>query len=283
MGPQGQQIPGPDASNISHTDLLANMVGAGGAEMSSNTQVLWGTNINTNDISNKLKEFLTSYMLPMDDNAVDLNNSSNERYMQRPYYIQKLEQIAETEEFTLDVDCQHIFAFSPQLYRQLEDYPTDVIPIFDLVALNVYKEYVLSNQANNMENPGMGAPSMNFGGNPGSAMQGSAMNNMGDENGDQIIQVRPYNMNKSYRIRELDPAHIDKLIQLKGIVIRTSDVKPEMKEACFQCQKCGKEEFKYIERGKITEPEHCEGCGSRQSFVMVHNLCMFGDKQHVKM
>ena len=79
----------------------------------------------------------------------------------------------------------------------------------------------------------MGAPSMNFGGNPGSAMQGSAMNNMGDENGDQIIQVRPYNMNKSYRIRELDPAHIDKLIQLKGIVIRTSDVKPEMKEACF--------------------------------------------------
>jgi len=93
----------------------------------------------------------------------------------------------------------------------LEDYPTDVIPIFDLVALNVYKEYVLSNQAGNMENPSM-APTMNFGGNPGSAMQGSAMNNMNDQDGDQIIQVRPYNMTKSYRIRELDPAHIDKLI-----------------------------------------------------------------------
>ena len=56
-----------------------------------------------------------------------------------------------------------------------------------------------------------------------------------DENSDQIIQVRPYNLKKSFRIRELDPSHIDKLIQLKGIVIRTSDVKPEMKEACFRC------------------------------------------------
>lgn len=70
-------------------------------------------------------------------------------------------------------------------------------------------------------------------------------------------------MTRSYRIRELDPAHIDKLIQLKGIVIRTSDVKPEMKEACFMCQACGKEEYKYIERGKITEPEECTGCGKK--------------------
>ena len=89
-------------------------------------------------------------------------------------------------------------------------------------------------------------------------------------------------MTKSYRIRELDPAHIDKLIQLKGIVIRTSDVKPEMKEACFQCAKCGREEYKYIERGKITEPDRCEGCGAPHSFEMIHNLCMFGDKQHIK-
>ena len=40
-------------------------------------------------------------------------------------------------------------------------------------------------------------------------------------------------MMKSFHVRELDPAHIDKLIQLRGIVIRTSDVKPEMKEAYF--------------------------------------------------
>lgn len=50
-----------------------------------------------------------------------------------------------------------------------------------------------------------------FGGNNGSEIQPSAMNADNDMT-DQVIQVRPYNMMKSYRVRELDPAHIDKLI-----------------------------------------------------------------------
>ena len=45
-------------------------------------------------------------------------------------------------------------------------------------------------------------------------------------------------MRKIYQIRELDPVHIDKLIQLKGIIIRNSSTIPEMKTACFRCIKC---------------------------------------------
>ncbi len=56
-----------------------------------------------------------------------------------------------------------------------------------------------------------------------------------------------------------------------------------MEEACFKCTKCGKEEYKFIERGKITEPDLCDSCNQRFSFEMIHNLCMFSDKQHVKM
>lgn len=90
-------------------------------------------------------------------------------------------------------------------------------------------------------------------------------------------------MKKIYQIRELDPTHIDKLITLKGIVIRTSDTVPEMKEACFKCIKCQKEEYKFIERGRINEPEICESCNGRLTFEMIHNSCMFSDKQHIKM
>lgn len=100
---------------------------------------------------------------------------------------------------------------------------------------------------------------------------------------DQIIQVRPYNLRKVYQIRELDPMHIDKLITLKGIIIRASDTVPEMKEACYRCSKCHKEEYKYIEKGKFTEPEICEKCSGRMCFELIHNYCMFGDKQHIKM
>jgi hypothetical protein len=108
----------------------------GGNEMSSNTQVLWGTNINTNDLQSKLKDFLTTFTIISDDNQ-DLNgqNLDDVNMYQEPHYITLLKQIAETEEYTLDVDCCHILEFNKSLYRQLEDYPTDVIPIFDLVAV----------------------------------------------------------------------------------------------------------------------------------------------------
>lgn len=60
--------------------------------MSSNTQVLWGTNINTSDISIKLKEFLTTFMLDdQEDDQMDLGdglpNNDNSPYLKPPVYI----------------------------------------------------------------------------------------------------------------------------------------------------------------------------------------------------
>jgi DNA replication licensing factor MCM4 len=94
--------------------------------------------------------------------------------------------------------------------------------------------------------------------------------------------VRPFNLKKIYRIRELDPSHIEKLVTLRGIIIRCSDIIPEMKEAAFTCEKCQREERRFIEKGKIVEPTFCEGCNSPYTFKLDHNLCLFSDKQHVK-
>ena len=58
-------------------------------------------------------------------------------------------------------------------------------------------------------------------------------------------------MRKQYPIRELDPALIDKLVTLKGIVIRNSDVIPVMKEACFMCYKCFNSTNVMVVTGKI--------------------------------
>jgi DNA replication licensing factor MCM4 len=77
------------------------------------------------------------------------------------------------------------------------------------------------------------------------------------EQNEAIIQVRPYNLSRIYQIRELDPSHIDKLITIKGIIIRASDAIPEMKEACYRCIYCKKEEYRFVERGKVTEPDSC--------------------------
>lgn len=48
------------------------------------TQVLWGTNINTNDLSQRLREFLTTFMLMQDDDQMDLGAdgpNGNDRYL----------------------------------------------------------------------------------------------------------------------------------------------------------------------------------------------------------
>ena len=122
---------------MSNTNLMNNIGGQN--EFSSNTQVLWGTNINTNELQTQLREFLLTFtiMPNADDMQVDEYAFNIE-----PHYITQLKQIAETEEYVLDINCAHLHEFNAALDRKLEDYPADVIPIFDLVALQVFKEQI---------------------------------------------------------------------------------------------------------------------------------------------
>jgi len=90
-------------------------------------------------------------------------------------------------------------------------------------------------------------------------------------------------MRVHHRIRDLDPSHIDKLVSIKGIVIRNSYIIPEMKEAFFKCHDCGNTKQEFISRGRIFEPDFCDNCKQRYSFQMIHNNCYFSDKQHVKL
>ena len=94
--------------------------------------------------------------------------------------------------------------------------------------------------------------------------------------------MRPHNLRKVYRIRELGPDHIEKLVSLRGIVIRNSDIVPEMKEAHFTCTKCFREEERSVQMGRILEPTYCVNCEQRDTFQPNFNASIFSDKQHVK-
>lgn len=45
------------------------------------------------------------------------------------------------------------------------------------------------------------------------------------------------------RVRDLNPSDINHLLCVKGIVIRCSDIYPEMKAANFRCVLCGHKEI----------------------------------------
>ena len=78
---------------------------------------------------------------------------------------------------------------------------------------------------------------------------------------------------------------MDRLIRVKGLVIRATPVIPDMKDAFFRCNVCNHSVNVGLDRGKIREPTECprEICKSKNSMLIVHNRCSFEDKQVIKL
>jgi DNA replication licensing factor MCM4 len=86
-------------------------------------------------------------------------------------------------------------------------------------------------------------------------------------------------------MRMLNPVDIEHLVSLKGIVIRCSDLMPDMMAATFRCSKedCRHEVEVPLSHWTIDEPKKCEGCGASHSFEIIHNDCKFADRQLLKL
>lgn len=67
------------------------------------------------------------------------------------------------------------------------------------------------------------------------------------------------------------------------MVIRTTSLIPEMREAFFKCYVCGNTASVEIDRGRIAEPTLCTNCNTNHSFALVHNRSQFTDKQMIKL
>lgn len=167
--------------------------------------------------------------------------------LNEPLYMQRLEEINTIGEPFLNIDCEHLKTFDQDLYRQLLCYPQEVIPTFDMAANETFFERY-----------------------PDSILE-------------HQIQVRPFNAFNTRSMRCLNPEDIDQLITVGGMVIRTSQIIPEMQEAFFKCQVCAFTTRVEIDRGRIAEPSVCKHCNTTHSMALVHNRSMFSDKQMIKL
>jgi len=210
---------------------------------SAPTMVIWGTDVSVNQCKSKFKKFISNY--------VDTEAADDERFAGMdptlPFYLQRLEEINTLEEPFLPVNCGHIQKFDEELYRQLVCYPQEVIPTLDMAVNEMF-----------------------FAKYPDTDLR-------------HQIQVRPFNADKTANMRNLDPQDIDQLITITGMVIRASNLIPEMAEAHFQCSVCHNTAEVEIERGRIAEPTLCSHCNTNHSFALVHNRSKFTDKQMVKL
>jgi len=56
-----------------------------------------------------------------------------------------------------------------------------------------------------------------------------------DEAESSRIQVRTFNLHEHKKMRDLDPTDIDRLVSIRGMIIRNGSIIPDMKQVCFLC------------------------------------------------
>lgn len=165
-----------------------------------------------------------------------------------PYYIEQLHVMDRTEMHELDLNCDHIAQFDRDLYVMLINYPSDLITLLDSVAAELF----------------------------------CRIKGIETEALEHRIIVRPSNLQRLTRMRELDSVDIEKLVAIRGLVIRCSEITPELQVAFFECSQCAFEEHVPLARGTVDEPVRCRRCLGRYTFQLVHNRSFFSDKQHFK-
>jgi DNA replication licensing factor MCM4 len=101
----------------------------------------------------------------------------------------------------------------------------------------------------------------------------------------KTIIVRIFNLQESEvkAMRDLDPAQIDQLVCIRGMVTRLSEMIPDLRQAFFSCAACRSSAESTLHRGRIEEPSRCPKCGEAYSMELIHNRCKFSDKQLVKL
>ncbi|KAL9188628.1 hypothetical protein ACHAXT_007006 [Thalassiosira profunda] len=181
---------------------------------------------------------------------------------------------------SLDLDALHLHFHSPEcqrLYTWLVDYPSEIVPLMDILLgreletlrdnLRLRQEELLAEAEASGDDEGIEAAAGVLELLPAALPR---------------VQVRPFHLRTLSHMRALDPGAIDTLLSVRGMVVRTSPVIPDLKVAFFQCSICGQSEQVTIDRGRIAEPTQCPTCHVRNGYSLVHNRCYFGDKQMVR-
>lgn len=225
------------------------------------SRVLWGTNVAVSDCSNAFRDFIMlfkyKYRKLMDGGDIEPEDN-------KLYYVEQLNHMRELGVKGLNLDAKNLLSYPPtkKLYHQLLNYPQEVIPIMD----QTIKDCMIQIATDNNE----------FSTNPINI----------DDIESRVFTVRPYNINIVAKgMRELNPNDIDKLVSVKGLVLRATAIIPDMKVALFKCNACGHTVAVELDRGVLSEPSKCprEVCGQTNSMALVHNRSSFCDKQVIKL
>jgi DNA replication licensing factor MCM4 len=316
-------VPAPEASdaptfsNLNPDTSDADVLGG------NSSRVIWGTNVSLVDARHAMKDFLMNfqrkYRLVQDGELEEgLNLPSDHPAMAREY-VDMMKLMLELSITPLNLDARNLKAYPPtrKLWHQLQAYPNEIIPIMDVAIKDTMLELAekkmaemrvqLSQQQRSAQPRGRDSSSLppmlsSDAPTPGAPSPAPfpEIPNLVSEVDQLTYNVRPFGLDNTINLRELNPGDMDKLVSVKGLVIRTTPIIPDMKDgeclpqfiygmltvpAFFKCSVCQHTVRVDIDRGKITEPTKCPRpvCESPNSMQIIHNRSGFANKQVIKL
>lgn len=102
------------------------------------------------------------------------------------------------------------------------------------------------------------------------------------------LYFQPLRSDVALAVRDVNGAHLGRLITVRGIVTRVSEVKPLLLVNAYTCDVCGSETFQQISSksfSPITDCQNeneCKKNGVRGSLHMQTRACRFSPFQEVK-
>ncbi|KAF2244868.1 MCM-domain-containing protein [Trematosphaeria pertusa] len=275
----------------------------------NSSRVIWGTNVSLVDSMNAMKDFLCNfqrkYRLIQDGELEEGANLPTDHPAMAKEYVELMKTMLELGVTPLNLDARNLKAYPPtrKLWHQLQAFPNEIIPLMDVAVKDVMIELAekrmaelrvqMSQAQRGPQARGRDSSSLppmlgSDVGTPGAPSPAPAVADIPDlmkEVDQKTYRVRPFGLDTTINLRDLNPGDMDKLVSVKGLVIRTTPIIPDMKDAFFRCSVCHHTVKVDIDRGKITEPTRCPRavCESANSMQIVHNRSGFADKQVIKL
>ncbi|KAM0203796.1 hypothetical protein ACHAPA_006269 [Fusarium lateritium] len=294
---------GSDAASFTNRDPNTSEADVLGGQGQS---LIWGTTVSIDDTFASFKEFLRNFTQKYRmyrDGASDEDVQNAPDAESKPYW-EALENMLLLGATRLYVDISDLNLYPPtrKLWHQIQAYPQEIVPVMDQsvhdMMVEIARAETLRNRASqssaghqaSQQSTQSSEPVFPSSDRPEEAptprnQPDRQQASLEDQVSSSIYVVRPFGLDKTTNLRDLNPSDMDRLISIKGMVIRTTPVIPDMKDAFFRCNVCNHSVNVGLDRGKIREPTECprEICKSKNSMLIVHNRCSFEDKQVIKL
>lgn len=249
-------------------------VGIGGAAPPAARQAelhyIWGTTISEEEFRGRFRHYLETFEVPVahgspsapatgSSSHLDLGTgrgagdaSRGSRAQRGSYYVERMLKMYMEGRWTLEVNMTWMQECAQDLYVNTLYHPTECCQMMSMVVEEVFREVIASRY---------GLP-------------------VSEE---AVFTAAPCHLPSLATLKELGPEHIEKLVGVKGMVIRVSKIIPEVRVACFECWNCRcTQRTACGDRGRIFEPTRCPQCDKAYTFKLKHNLSLFEDKQLVR-